>query len=136
MRTYQFDDPKVKQYYLSKTWIVIFSDNSDRIGLPKFCDTSIGIRTFNPFQPSVAFHIETSYFFLALQVKWLVAVWNATLGWSPGDHQIDQDHSRGKFNVTVRRSQKYKWTLLVVFENMCTLSCFIAVTILRYLNKL
>lgn len=30
---------------------------------------------FNPFQFNISFHI------LALQIKWLVCIWNATLGW-------------------------------------------------------
>ena len=31
---------------------------------------------FNPFQPSVAFHIETG------QIKWPVSIWNAIMGWN------------------------------------------------------
>ena len=34
---------------------------------------------FNPFQCSVAFHIETWF---ELQIKWLVSMWNATQGWN------------------------------------------------------
>ena len=30
---------------------------------------------FNPFQPSVTFH-------MAVQTKWLVSIWNATLSWN------------------------------------------------------
>ena len=37
----------------------------------------------NPFQPSVAFHIETSHLICsANQIKWLVSISNATLGWN------------------------------------------------------
>lgn len=35
----------------------------------------------NPFQPTVAFHIEASLWF-AMQNKWLVPIWNATQEWN------------------------------------------------------
>ena len=35
---------------------------------------------FIPFQSSVAVHIETNQF--AMQIQWLVSIWNATLGWN------------------------------------------------------
>ena len=41
----------------------------------------ICMKQINPFQASVTFHIETSHCF-AEQNKWLVSIWNATLGWA------------------------------------------------------
>ena len=41
----------------------------------------ICMKQINPFQASVTFHVETSHCF-AEQNKWLVSIWNATLGWA------------------------------------------------------
>lgn len=37
---------------------------------------------FNPSQRNVAFDLKTGHFFFELQIKYLVSLWNAILGWS------------------------------------------------------
>ena len=50
--------------------------------LPVFCTKCCRLlKGVNPFQPSVAFHTETNIWF-PLQIKWLVSIWNVTLGWN------------------------------------------------------
>ena len=51
----------------------------------------VGNKPFYPFQPSVAFHIETSHL-TGEPDKWLVSIWNATLGWNElnkGEHRYE-----------------------------------------------
>ena len=41
---------------------------------------SRSFKQVNLFQPSVEFHVKAVTWF-AVQIKWLVSIWNATLGW-------------------------------------------------------
>ena len=54
--------------------ILNFKDTYQSLLLVVYCQNC-----FNLFQPSVVFHIETSHLIrFAVQLKWLVSIWNAT----------------------------------------------------------